>query len=207
MTNEIVVVSGLARCGSSMTMQMLNAGGMKCFGQSPAWEDTRVCDLPREHNWLGGTLGGAVKILDPLTFTPPRGYNYRVIWLDRDTREQAKSWVKLERKLAEEENRIPEWTRRDVPRIRDMINSLRTRSVTLLNCIAVATLAIRFEWILKTPDVAADKINVFVGGGLDVRLMSSVVVKRRPECLKGLLELKQLENERCVTTLPTCDDW
>lgn len=33
-----IFVSGLGRCGSSMTMQMLDAAGIPCIGDYPAYE-------------------------------------------------------------------------------------------------------------------------------------------------------------------------
>lgn len=94
MTKPVIIVSGLGRCGSSLTMQMLHAAGLKCAGEYPAFE-------PEETNMLGQKLKvlwcqqfEAIKILDPHRGRIPN-FDYRVIWVDRDRVQQAVSQVKF----------------------------------------------------------------------------------------------------------------
>ena len=61
----IVLVCGLARCGTSLTMQMLQAGGMRCAGRAPAFEDFRAFAGGYSDSWMREQAGGAVKVLDP----------------------------------------------------------------------------------------------------------------------------------------------
>ena len=42
MKRPTVFVCGHGRCGSSMVMQMLDAGGFPCFGEYPAYEPEEV---------------------------------------------------------------------------------------------------------------------------------------------------------------------
>ena len=58
-----VIVSGLGRCGTSLVMQMLAAGGIDCYGPFPAYEPEGLGmgrDLP---SLLA--LRKAFKLLDP----------------------------------------------------------------------------------------------------------------------------------------------
>src|SRR5262245_14505758 len=97
-SERITFVSGFPRCGSSMVMQMLKAGGFPLFydeGREAAYETTLIFKLPGDCAWLLRCQGRAVKLLDPHVYTPPRELSYDVIWLERDPVEQARSQVKL----------------------------------------------------------------------------------------------------------------
>ena len=182
----ITIVSGLARCGSSMTMQMLYAGGMECCGCAPAFEDSRVNGLPGDSYWLDRCDGMALKVLDPLTFRMPPG-EYRTIWLDRDIKQQAKSWVKFMRNVGQA---VP---RSSTNEIRKLLQSMRAESLVYVRQMAQATLFLRFEQVLRNPVAEALRIARFVGKPLDVDAMARVVVYRPVECLPYMLELRQLE--------------
>jgi len=90
-----IFVSGLGRCGSSMTMQMLDAAGIPCVGDYPAFEtwETNAAAISRE--WLSEHQGYAAKMLDPHRCSVPDDANCVVIWLDRDADQQAKSQCKM----------------------------------------------------------------------------------------------------------------
>lgn len=98
-SRPIVIVSGLGRCGSSLTMQMLQACGLNCAGEFPAFE-------PEESNMLYGKLSAewmskfeAVKILDPQRGKMP-AVDAVIIWLERNPAQQAMSQVKFVRMVA-----------------------------------------------------------------------------------------------------------
>jgi hypothetical protein len=90
-----IFVSGLGRCGSSMTMQMLDAAGIPCVGDYPAFEtwETNAAAISRE--WLSEHQGYAAKMLDPHRSSVPDDANCVIIWLDRDAGEQARSQCKM----------------------------------------------------------------------------------------------------------------
>lgn len=182
----ITIVSGLARCGSSMTMQMLYAGGMECCGCAPAFEDLRVNGLPADTSWLDRCDGMALKVLDPLTFRLPPG-EYRIIWLDRDIKQQAKSWVKFMRKVGQI---VP---RSSTHKYRKLLQSRRDESLVYVTEMAQDVLFLRFERVLHNPMAEALRMAQFVGQDLDVMAMARTVVDRPVECLPYLLELNQLE--------------
>lgn len=175
----ITLVCGFGRCGSSLVMQMLHQGGMRVGGEWPTFEDERAT---REAGgeWIDEYEGAAVKVLDPEEWTPPPGRDYRAVWLDRDRKEQAKSWVKVQKHWGGSGGRVPA--------IRKMLKQRRAGAMRTLEGLGAEVLAIRFENILRRPDVAAGILSNFVGGGLDEHAMAAVVATRRPECLKGVLE-------------------
>ena len=62
----IVVVTGFGRCGSSLAMRMLCAGGMPVTTDNrDSFEDERVMRLPGDTRWLRECEGRALKVLDP----------------------------------------------------------------------------------------------------------------------------------------------
>lgn len=84
--NHTIGVCGFGRCGSTMVMAMLWAGGCPCPGEAP-WED------PFPHKAQPGT---ALKLLDLYKVRGlPAAAEWKFIWLDRDPMEQARSQIKF----------------------------------------------------------------------------------------------------------------
>ena len=91
--DTIVVVSGLPRSGTSMMMQMLEAGGMDVLtdGRRTADEDNlkgyyeyeKVKALKTDNSWLPRAGGKAVKIISELLRHLPGTHTYRVIFMRR----------------------------------------------------------------------------------------------------------------------------
>jgi hypothetical protein len=95
----VTVVAGLARCGSSATMQALVAGGMDpgIVAEFPYMEDGRQSG-DGDKMWLWDYVGGVIKWLDPHQFPLPADCPpLRTIWLDRDPKQQARSGLKWSR--------------------------------------------------------------------------------------------------------------
>ena len=90
----ITIVSGFGRCGSSLVMQMLEAGGMPCSGEYPAFEDEAgnllLADM-LSLDYMQTLEGKAVKLLDPHRGKIPKGPEYHVLGCSRDYGEQARS--------------------------------------------------------------------------------------------------------------------
>lgn len=92
--DEILVVSGLPRSGTSLMMQMLRAGGMEVLsdgwrgadrhneGGYHEWE--LVKQLPVDPEILAAARGRAVKVVAPLLPSLPVGWRYAVICMRRE---------------------------------------------------------------------------------------------------------------------------
>jgi hypothetical protein len=97
----ITVVSGLPRSGTSMMMQVLQAGGLPvlCDEHRPAdgnnlrgyFEYQKVKRLATDNTWLAEAEGKAVKVVSQLLYHLSPGYQYRVIFMRRDLREVLRS--------------------------------------------------------------------------------------------------------------------
>lgn len=103
--NQIVVVSGLPRTGTSLMMQLLESGGIALLtdGQrapnmhNPAgyFEYERVKQLPADHGWMGEAQGRAIKVVAPLLQFLPMQWTYKVIFMERDLEEVVASQGKM----------------------------------------------------------------------------------------------------------------
>lgn len=103
--NQIVVVSGLPRTGTSLMMQLLESGGVALLtdGQrvpnahNPAgyFEYERVKQLPVDHGWMGEAQGRAIKVVAPLLQFLPVQWTYKVIFMERDLGEVVASQGKM----------------------------------------------------------------------------------------------------------------
>ncbi len=103
----IVVVSGLPRSGTSMMMQMLQAGGLEILtdavrtpdGSNPKgyFEFEAVKDLDKgpPPAWLTGARGKAVKIVSSLVRWLPESHDYQVIFMRRNLDEVILSQNKM----------------------------------------------------------------------------------------------------------------
>ena len=175
-----VLVCGFPRCGSSLVMQMLAAGGLPCVGRYPAFEEpAHVYPGDLDAAWFSAQVGRAVKVLDPINARPPGGVRYRAIWLDRDLGEQTKSWSKFGQGVGLLDSPLARPARRALAAsfVRD-----RPRSLRLLESLGAATYLLTFESILGHPERSAYAIDMHLGGGLDVAKMAAVPLKRDAAC-------------------------
>jgi len=191
--SRLLLVSGMGRCGTSLVMGMLDAGGYpvecppQCRGNS--YEDTRVHGLIGEPHldcvrWLEGATGRAVKLLDPHKFRLPESLRLssRAIWLTRDLAEQAKSQWKFMRAM------FPEYTGgRDKREAAQAIErSLRREQPEALAALPDDRLHLRFEDVLAHPTAAAVLLADFLGMKLDLDAMVARVQPRSPHCAPTL---------------------
>lgn len=176
MTRPAIVVSGFGRCGSSLTMQMLAAGGIECVGQAPDYEDERA-RFRITPEFIASCAGKAVKILDPHRVGLPG--DVRVIWLDRTTREQAASHAKfLHAATGREYDRAQ---RRGLVR---QLEADRPRALGVIG--GRLLLKVSFDELVKKPDHWADLLRQRLelqGYQLDAEAAAKVVIRRPPQCM------------------------
>ena len=179
-----IIVAGLGRCGSSMLMQMLHSGGVPCVGAWPAFEDSRVSSTV-EPSFVAECAGRALKVLDPQRVGLPG--DVRVIWLDRDHRQQAKSHAKFLAMLTGHQYDRAGRRALAASFVRDTHAAMSTIGSRPL-------IRLRFEDVLKDPLLTACTLAEFVGMGMSVANASRAVRQRSPACAPGLdMELSLLE--------------
>lgn len=200
MNPPIIVVTGFGRCGSSLVMQMLEAGGMPCTGEYPAFEAEYGSVIlgggVLTADMLAALQGRAVKLLDLHRGVLPKGPDYRVIWINRNHAEQGKSQAKflstltgmsLGRNVARDFSKS---YGADTPKLR---KALARAGVTTALCLT-------FETVLAAPRDAAAQIAAHVGIPLTRTTdMANVVRARDPVCAPDLsLELTLIAERDAV---------
>jgi len=102
---EVIVVSGLPRSGTSMMMQVLEAGEIPIYSDGVRqpdqnnprgyYEVEKAKALARENDWVHEARGKAVKVIAQLVQFLPSDLRYKVIFMKRDIREVIFSQQKM----------------------------------------------------------------------------------------------------------------
>lgn len=177
----VVLVSGLPRSGTSMAMKMLAAGGLEVVADgirtadedNPRgyFEDERVKALAesQDRTWLRSARGRAVKVISWLLKDLPPDNNYQVVFLRRDLREVLASQAKmLDRR--QEENAIP-----DEQMIEIFEGHLWRVDYLFKHAAHLERLELAYADVVADPRRAAERMNAFLGGRLDVEKMVEAV--------------------------------
>lgn len=186
----ITIVAGFGRCGSSLVMQMLAAGGMPTpYSSYPSYEIDKNTKM-----FMANLYGGAMKVLDPHIFRPPKGGVYQFIWIDRLPIEQAKSMVKFMNVLLP--GKLKGNYEEQVAKMAESFKKDRPKCMGLMHNYTQRILKLWFEDILRDPAGTATKLNAFCGGQLNEEAMVKAVRPRGPECLTYLMEFEQMAEAR-----------
>jgi len=190
----ITVVTGLPRSGTTLAMMMLEAGGIPAYFNpndplhQALRETPKHSGLPDDHDWVKECEGMVLKNLMPCFYQLPKNFEYRFIWMDRDSKEHAKS----NRKFIYWLKRVP---LQDIGSKRDFIKRherFTKKGLDFLKTYPHFRLThIRFESILNNPTREAERMAEFLEKDLDIQAMIDVVIPRSPRCQKGFLELER----------------
>jgi LPS sulfotransferase NodH len=177
----VTIVSGLPRSGTSMMMKMLEAGGLPPMTDNirTADEDNpkgyyefeRVKQLPKgDVAWLPDAQGKVVKVIAALLPHLPGGYQYRVIFMQREMSEVLASQRQMLIRRGEDPDKIPD----------DVIAKLFEKHLKQVNEWVsqqpnVERLDVNYNEMLKNPQPFIEQIAAFLGGQLDTAKMATVV--------------------------------
>ena len=182
-SKTVIIVSGLPRSGTSMMMKMLEAGGQKILTDNLREADANnpkgYYEFERVKNmkdgdlaWMPEAVGKVVKIVTGLiTFLPP-GYSYKIIFMRRDLNEILSSQKKMLGRLGKEDDNIPDDKMAKV--YEEHLKEVRGWLVRQPN---IEVLYVNYNTMLKEATDTLNKVNEFLGGGMDVPVMASVVDK------------------------------
>jgi len=176
----VVVVSGLPRSGTSMMMQVLEAGGVKILADENRAADQSnkkgyfeyepVKKLRENNSWLGESQGTAIKIVAPLLPCLLPRIRYRVIFMARPLgktiESQSQMLANLNRPGASLSNKQLASTYR---------SQIDQAKQLLAGHSLVNTLTVDYERALINPEQSAALVNEFLGGSLDEAAMISAV--------------------------------
>lgn len=176
----ITIVSGLPRSGTSMTMKMLEAGGIppltdqirEADSDNPKgyYEFERAKKL-REGDtaWVPEAEGKVVKVIGALLIHMPPDYEYRVLFMRREMSEILASQAKMLENRSEE-NKVDDATlaglfEKHIKQVEDWMNSQSNLQYIDVN----------YNTTLADPEPQVKRINQFLGGELDETAMLRVV--------------------------------
>lgn len=176
----ITIVSGLPRSGTSMTMKMLEAGGIppltdqirEADSDNPKgyYEFERAKKL-REGDvaWIPDAEGKVVKVIGALLVHMPPDYEYRVLFMRRSIQEILASQSKMLANRGEEnkvdDEKMTDLFAKHVRQVEDWMNSQSN----------LQYIDVDYNAMIEKPEPLVKKINQFMGGGLDEAAMLGVV--------------------------------
>ncbi len=178
----VIVVSGLPRSGTSMTMQMLAAAGVavvtdgvrKPGEDNPKgyYEDERVKDLHKDKQdgaWVRDARGKAIKIISFLLKDLPETNNYKVIFMRRDLSEVLASQQKMldrrgEDNDTDDEKMLEVWK-----------NHLWKVTYLMTHADRFELLNVPYREVVAKPIEQARRIKDFLGLSVDPEQMAGAV--------------------------------
>ena len=179
--DTIVVVSGLPRSGTSMMMGILEAGGLTLLkdgirevdDDNPKgyYEFERVKKLREgDLEWLPDARGKAVKIISYLLLNLPDTYSYHVIFMQRKLAEVMASQRKMLIRRGEDPNKVSEGELGGI-----LENHLRQVDDWIEGQSNVERMDVDYNRMVMSPEEDIQRINLFLGGSLDVDKMAQVI--------------------------------
>jgi len=179
--DDVIVVSGLPRSGTSMMMKMLDAARLPIMTdhERTADEDNpkgyfeyeRVKDLKDEtdKSWVRKARGKVLKVISHLLEDLPDDNFYRVILMRRDFDEIIASQNKMLDRRGEanpvEDEAAKEAYIRHLVDVRFMVRKRANFEM----------LEVHYTQALETPQSFVNDVNEFLGGNLDIDAMMQVV--------------------------------
>lgn len=176
----ITIVSGLPRSGTSMMMQVIEAGGIPVLTDSLRMADEHnpkgyyefepVKKTKQDPSWIPMARGKAVKMVYRLLYDLPDTYCYKVIFMQRDLREVLLSQNRMltgKSTTATEvsDEKMMEYFRSQLAGFHHWIGNRKHFSMLVVN----------YRDMISSPKEQAGRLNPFLGGYLDVEAMVAAV--------------------------------
>ncbi len=193
--DDVIVVSGLPRSGTSMMMRMLDAAGVPVFTDNERgadvdnpkgyYEHERVKHLETDpdKSWLRQARGKVVKVISHLLKELPDDNYYKIIFMRRDLDEVVASQNKMLERRGEDnpldDQKTKEYYLRHLVQVQFLVRNRRNFEM----------IEVQYRDALERPREFATRVNRFLGGHLDVETMAAVVdaqlYRNRKEMLRG----------------------
>lgn len=180
MKEKVIIVSGLPRSGTSMMMQMLDNGGLEVLTDKQRrpdkdnpkgyYEYERVKSLPEDADWLEKAQGKAVKVLGELIKHIPKGYNYKVVFMERNLDEIIESQTKMLKRQGKNPNDISKEELRDT--FEDYRKILKQQ---IASHPGMEVIYVSYNDIMSHPEPVVESISAFFDCELDTNEMLSVI--------------------------------
>ncbi len=178
---DITIVSGLPRSGTSMMMKMLEAGGLPSLtdnlrtadDDNPKgyYEFERVKKLSDgDHSWLAEAEGKVVKVISALLPHLPSTYTYRIIFMHRAMPEVLASQKKM---LVRRQEDTDDATDEEMAEL--YMEHLRQVDAWVNSQPNIMRVDINFNELLKDPKPHIGIINKFLDSILEAEKAEAVI--------------------------------
>lgn len=179
---SIVVVSGLPRSGTSMMMNMLQAGGLEIVtdklraadDDNPRgyFEDERIKALDKSSDtaWMADAVGKVIKVISFLIRYLPAHYRYHVIFLEREMAEILASQQKMLIRRGKEPNKVD-----DAMMAASYLKHLQQVFRYLEEQPNFRTLRVQYRSAVDDPLGQARRVQEFLNLPLDISAMAAGV--------------------------------
>jgi hypothetical protein len=178
MDNDIIIVSGLPRSGTSLMMQMLDRGGVEVVTDQVRTADTDnprgyyefedVKRIRQDASWLPGSRGKAVKMVSQLLYDLPPGERYRILFMERDLDETLQSQEKMLERLGRPAAPREKMKRAYVLHLDRLHDWLRQQP-------NMRVLRVRYSDLIERPRREAERVTIFLDGRPNVEGMVGAV--------------------------------
>lgn len=178
--DTIVVVSGLPRSGTSLMMQMLEAGGIPPFAdfQRTADDDNprgyyeleAIKQLKTRPEVLKDAPGKVVKAIHMLLADLPDEYPYKVVFMRRELKEVVASQRKMLERTGKRGAAL-----QDEALIKVFQGQLDKVNAWLKSKPNIQVLDVPHRSLINDPGPVIQGLDAFLGGQLDTRAMLSVI--------------------------------
>jgi hypothetical protein len=178
---DVIIVSGLPRSGTSMMMAMLEAGGIPILTDGERtpdddnpkgyYEYERVKKLQDgDFDWLPDARGKAVKVISYLLMKLPDTYRYRVIFIHRKLDEILASQRKMLMNRGEDPDKISEDEMKAV-----LIKHLQLVDEWITNQPNIERIDVDYNRILEEPEEDIQRVTEFLDNSFDSEVFKSVI--------------------------------
>jgi Sulfotransferase domain len=175
----IIIVSGLPRSGTSLMMQMLQAGGLEILADHhrPAdadnprgyFEYEPVKALARDKSWLRRAEGKPVKVISALLTHLPPELSYKIILMKRPLAEVLASQKQMLQRLGRQGSSD------EAVLAKVFVRQLAETERRLGTWDYVEVLVVHYHQVLREPEASAVAVAKFLGLPLDIAAMSQAV--------------------------------
>ena len=169
--DNLIIVTGLPRSGTSMMMKMLEAGGIAVITdkQRQADDDNpngyfeleQVKEIKRDRSWLDSSTGEAVKMVSMLLYNLPLDREYSLIFMKRNLDEViASQKVMLARKgeiPSADDEKMKQLFSKHLSEIDAWLSEHKNFKILYIN----------YDEVVKLPQETAENIQKFLGRGLN----------------------------------------
>jgi hypothetical protein len=172
----ITVVSGLPRSGTSLMMQMLDAGGLSVLSDGERKADTdnpkgyleweRIKKLPKDSSLIAEAEGKVVKVISQLILSLPMDNEYRIVFMQRPLPEVLKSQDEMLRRRGNATS-IADHSAIEEAFQRHLIEVNRW----LVGKENVQVLRVHYHRVLREPKPVAEEVAAFLQIPLDIQAM------------------------------------